>query len=55
MAKDKKLYMPMGAGGLMRFPEEEKEVIKLKPKHMIWIVAGIVIFEIILKFLFPMS
>ena len=52
MSKDsKKLYMPMGAGGLMRFPEEEKEVIKLKPKHMIWIVVGVVIFEIILKFL----
>ena len=33
--------MPMGAGGLMRYPEEEKEVIKLKPKHIIWIVIGI--------------
>jgi preprotein translocase subunit Sec61beta len=53
MSKDnKKLYMPMGAGGLMRFPEEEKEVIKLKPKHMIWIVAGIAVFEIALKIIF---
>lgn len=53
MAKDnKKLYMPMGTGGLLRFPEEEKEVIKIKPKHLIWTVVGVVIFEIALKFLF---
>jgi preprotein translocase subunit Sec61beta len=53
MAKDnKKLYMPMGAGGLMRFPEEEKEVIKVKPKQLIWIVVGIVVFEIALKIIF---
>lgn len=50
MAKDsKRIYMPMGAGGLLRFPEEEKEAIKLKPKHVIWIVVGIVILEIFLK------
>ncbi len=52
MASKDKIYMPMGAGGLMRYPEEEKEVIKLKPKHIIGIVIGIVIFEILLKFIF---
>jgi len=41
--------MPMGTGGLLRYPEEEKEVIKLKPKHVIWIIAGIVVLEIFLK------
>ena len=53
MSKDnKKLYMPMGTGGLMRFPEEEKEVIKIKPKQLIWIVVGIVVFEVALKIIF---
>jgi preprotein translocase subunit Sec61beta len=53
MAKEgKRLYMPMGTGGLIRYPEEEKEVIKLKPKHVIGIVIAIAIFEIILKVLF---
>lgn len=53
MAKaGERIYMPMGTGGLMRYPEEEKEVIKLKPKHVIGIVIGIAVFELILKFLF---
>lgn len=53
MAKDsKRLYMPMGTGGLIRYPEEEKEVIKLKPKQIIAIVIAIAVFEIILKILF---
>lgn len=52
MAKKDKVYMPSGIGGLIRYPEEEKEVIKLKPKRIIWIVLGIAAFEIILKFLF---
>lgn len=51
-SKKDKIYMPMGTGGLLRYPEEEKEVIKLKPKHVIGIVIGIAVFEIILKLLF---
>ena len=53
MAKaGERIYMPMGTGGLMRYPEEEKEVIKLKPKHLIWIVIGIAVFELMLKIIF---
>lgn len=52
MAKKDKVYMPSGIGGLVRYPEEEKEVIKLKPKHIVWIVLGIAFFEILLKFVF---
>ena len=44
--------MPSGIGGLVRFPEEEKEVVKLKPKHVIMIVVGIALFELVLKILF---
>lgn len=51
-SKKDRIYMPSGVGGLIRYPEEEKEVVKLKPKHVIWIVLGIAAFEIALKFLF---
>lgn len=52
MAKKDKIYMPMGAGGLMRYSEQEKELIKVKPKHVVWIVVGIVILELALKVFF---
>ena len=52
MAKSDKLYMPMGTGGLLRYSEEEKELLKVKPIHVVYIVIGIVILELILK-LFP--
>jgi len=47
-----RVYMPMGVGGLLRYPEEEEELIKLKPKHVIYFAIGLIIFEIILKVLF---
>jgi len=53
MAKQKdKMYMPMGTGGLMRYSEEEKEVIKIRPKHVVVMVAVIVVFELFLKIAF---
>lgn len=52
MAKQDKVYMPSGIGGLIRYPEEEKEVIKLKPKHVVIGVIAIAVFEIVLKILF---
>lgn len=53
MVKQKdRIYMPMGTGGLLRYSEEEKELIKIKPKHVVAIVTAIVVFEILLKFLF---
>jgi preprotein translocase subunit Sec61beta len=53
MVKQKdKLYMPMGTGGLLRYSEEEKELIKIKPKHVVVIVTVIVVFEILMKIFF---
>jgi preprotein translocase subunit Sec61beta len=53
MVKQKdKVYMPMGTGGLLRFSEEEKVVIKIKPKQVIAIITGLVVFEILLKLFF---
>ncbi len=49
--KEEKVYMPMGAGGLIRYAEEEKQKIRLQPKHVVWIVTGVVALELLLKFL----
>ena len=50
MAKKDKIFLPMSVGGLIRYPEEEKEVIKLKPKHVVYLVIAIIVLEIVLKF-----
>ncbi len=55
MARKDKMYMPMGTGGIMRYSEEEKELIKVKPKQVIYIVLGIIIMEIILRLVFPLA
>ena len=52
MAKDEKVYMPSGMGGLIRYSEEEEQLVKLQPKHVVAISAGIVIFELVIRFLF---
>jgi len=51
MAKRDKIYMPSGIGGLIRYPEEERVKIKLKPIHVVWAVIAIIIFELILHLL----
>jgi preprotein translocase subunit Sec61beta len=51
MAKKDKMYMPTGSGGLVRYQEEGDEKIKLKPKHVVYVVVGLVVAEIILKLL----
>ncbi len=51
-SKSDRVYMPSGIGGLIRYGEEEQQVIKIKPKQVVWIVAGIVVIELLLKFLF---
>jgi len=45
----KRVILPSGYGGLIRYPEEEKTKIKLKPEHLVWIVVGIIIIEIVLR------
>lgn len=51
MPKEKKMLMPLSYGGLIRYPEEGKEKIKLKPKHLVALVVAVVLFEIFLRFL----
>jgi len=49
MAKKDKIYMPSGSGGLVRYGEEGKHKITFKPKHVVYIVAGVTILEIVLN------
>ena len=50
MPKEEKSYMPSGMGGLMRFGEEEEPLVKIEPKHVLYIIGAVVAVEIVLKF-----
>lgn len=39
---------PQGMAGLVRYYEEDKSLVKLKPEHVVGICAGLVILEILL-------
>ncbi|MCD6477127.1 MAG: preprotein translocase subunit Sec61beta [Candidatus Aenigmarchaeota archaeon] len=47
MAKQR-IQQPQGMAGLIRYFDEEKSIIKLKPKHIIEIIVLIIILEIFL-------
>ena len=49
---DQRIQMPAGFGGLMRFDEEFKSKIMLKPVHVIGFVILIIVFRIILQFIY---
>lgn len=49
MVKQKRIYLPAGFGGLIRYHEEEKQAIKLKPWHVIAIVVGMVTLQFLLR------
>ena len=51
MAKKDKVRMPVGMAGLMRYGEEAKDQIKVKPKYVIAVCIAVVIFELLLGFL----
>lgn len=51
MPKKDRIYMPSGSGGLIRYGEEGDVKIRLKPEHVAYIVAAVVVFEIVLKFI----
>lgn len=51
MSKKEKTYLPLGIGGLIRYGEEEESKIKIKPEQLVYILVGIGVSLIILKFL----
>lgn len=50
MAKKDKVYMPSGMGGLIRYGEEGKVLIKVKPMQLVYLTIAIVAAELVLKF-----
>jgi preprotein translocase subunit Sec61beta len=51
MARKDRRYLPTGIGGLIRYGEEEESKIKLKPEQLVYILVGIGITLILLRFL----
>ncbi len=50
MADDGKINMPSGMGGLMRYFDEYKSKLQLKPTH---VVILIVLFILLITLIFP--
>ena len=46
------MHMPSGAGGLMRYNEEYKSSIMLKPEHVVLFIIGVIAFVVVLKIFF---
>jgi preprotein translocase subunit Sec61beta len=51
MAKSDRVSMPTGMAGLMRYGEESKDQIKVKPKYVIIACTVVVVIELLLRFL----
>jgi preprotein translocase subunit Sec61beta len=52
MSKQDKIQMPQSTAGLVRYFEESKEAIKLRPEHVVVVCALIIVMEIAFKFMF---
>lgn len=51
MARRDKNYMPQSTAGLVRYYEQTKEGLKIKPEHVLIACAAIIVIEIIFKFI----
>ncbi|MEM5812245.1 MAG: preprotein translocase subunit Sec61beta [Candidatus Aenigmatarchaeota archaeon] len=52
MAKKDKIIMPQSTAGLVRYFEESKEAIKLRPEHIVVVCVLIIALEIAFRFIF---
>jgi len=52
MGKKEKMQMPQSTAGLVRYFEESKEAIKIRPEHLIIILVIIIAMEIALTVMF---
>lgn len=50
MAKEK-MQAPQGMAGLVRYYDEDKSLIKMKPEHVIGMCAALVVIEMLLYML----
>jgi preprotein translocase subunit Sec61beta len=51
MSQKDRIQMPQSTAGLVRYFEESKEAIKLKPQHVVAVCTVIIIMEIALRFM----
>ena len=49
------INMPSGMGGLMRYNEEYKSALRIKPAHVVLLILLIIIFVGVLKIFFPIK
>ncbi len=49
------ISMPSGAGGLMRYSEEYKSRLKIKPAHVVLFIILMIVLVTALKLFFPIS
>ncbi len=43
------MRMPSGAGGLVRYFDEYKSKIQLKPEHVVLLIILVIVFEIVIR------
>jgi preprotein translocase subunit Sec61beta len=55
MAKDERVGLPTGFGGLTRFKEEYNSKIKLKPTAVIGFIIGIIALVVLLRIFYPIA
>ena len=51
MGKKEKSVMPQSTAGLIRYFDQGKEAIKIKPEHILIVTVVYIAFEIALKFI----
>lgn len=54
MAEKQKLRAPSGMAGLVKYDDDDKSLIKLKPIHVVEIGVALVILEVVLFLMFPL-
>jgi len=50
MSKKDKYRMPTGMAGIVRYGEEPKDAVKIKPEYVVYFTIGLIVLELILKF-----
>ena len=49
MAADERINMPSSQGGLVRYYNEYKSKIRIKPIHVVAVAGVVILFELLLK------
>ncbi len=49
MAKDNKIHMPSGMGGIVRYFDEYKSKIEMKPGHIFVLIVIVIVIMLVLN------